>query len=418
MLLCCVGCEEKEVEPLRVCVDLECVGTSLYSGTSDLESLVHALKSSIMNIGGPKDIEFEILPEAGVERDTAIKRIRTEIMSGEGPDVFIMAGCKKAIDSEFNSPVEEPLIALPAKAMESGYFLVLDEYMEKSTQFAEWDKMTRIVLEAGKNEEGQQIIPLCYRIPATVYSVKEVEHTPSKEITWMDMLESEDEALAAAAVWTDMDVFAATWNTVKDDLLFTDLGVPMTEFVLGELADYKQEKLLFTEEELRLRIKEICVLADNYLAGQYDSAPTHYCGFPGHNFNMNKKGADEEGQQYPELNGLKIEEGLRMIPLYSDDGGVTAEISAYAAINRNTKRADDAFFVLDYLLSRKAQQSEKIYHYLYCLLACGNILEFGGIPMYEDLMTDEYTVYWPAPNQETVRTAGNSLMKTLSSFVS
>lgn len=66
MLLCCVGCEEKEVEPLRVCVDLECVGTSLYSGTSDLESLVHALKSSIMNIGGPKDIEFEILPEAGV----------------------------------------------------------------------------------------------------------------------------------------------------------------------------------------------------------------------------------------------------------------------------------------------------------------------------------------------------------------
>lgn len=65
--------------------------------------------------------------------------------------MFIMAGCKKAIDGEFNSPVEEPLIALPAKAMESGYFLVLDEYMEKSTQFAEWDKMTRIVLEEGKN---------------------------------------------------------------------------------------------------------------------------------------------------------------------------------------------------------------------------------------------------------------------------
>lgn len=160
------------------------------------------LKSSIMNIGGPKDIEFEIIPKNGSEREIYLSRIRTEIMSGEGPDVFLMAYC----------PTGSPytlgyLFPMPEKAMESGCFMVLDEYMESHTELAEWDKMTQIVLEAGKNEEGQQIIPLSYRVPAAMYRAEEVEHTPSKEITWMDMLESEDEALAAATVWDDMTSF-------------------------------------------------------------------------------------------------------------------------------------------------------------------------------------------------------------------
>lgn len=263
--------------------------SNYYVVEENADKTFNNIMSNIIYSGGPKDIEFEIIPKNGSEREAYLPRIKTEMMSGEGPDVFPMACCPAGSPYKVGN-----LFPMPEKAMKSGCFMVLDEYMESYTELAEWDKMTRIVLGAGKNEEEQQIIPLCYRIPATVYSVKEVEHTPSKEITWMDMLESEDEAFAAAALWTDMDVFAATWNTVKDDLLFTDLEVPMIEFVLGELADYKQEKLLFTEEKLRLRIEEICVLADNYLAGQYDSAPTHYCGFPGHNFNMNKNGADEE----------------------------------------------------------------------------------------------------------------------------
>ena len=46
-----------------------------------------------------------------------------------------------------------------------------------------------------------------------------------------------------------------------------------------------------------------------------------------------------------------------MVPLYTVEGGYGAVVTSFAAVNRNTKRADDAFFVLDYLLSLECQRS-------------------------------------------------------------
>ena len=34
---------------------------------------------------------------------------------------------------------------------------------------AEWESMNEVVLAAGRNEEGQQIIPLSYTVPVSVY---------------------------------------------------------------------------------------------------------------------------------------------------------------------------------------------------------------------------------------------------------
>ena len=129
-------------------------------------------------------------------------------------------------------------------------------------------------------EEGQQIIPVSYTIPVSVYKQSEVTYTPSRETTWMEMLETEDEALAATAVWTDI-----TGLSKQGSPLMKDRDV-LLEFILGDLADYTEEKLLFTEEELQQRFSEVMELADRYTQGEFDSAPLHYNDFLGCYFNQ------------------------------------------------------------------------------------------------------------------------------------
>ncbi len=74
--------------------------------------------------------------------------------------------------------------------------------------------------------------------------------------------------------------------------------------------------------------------------------------------------------------GIGENERITLFPLYSAQGGYCATITSFAAINRNTKRPDDAFFVLDYLLSLECQCSE-----LYA-----NLTFSRAIPTHEEAM--------------------------------
>ena len=368
--------KEDEESSLCICVDLAYVELSaddeIFKESFETNTLITYLVEAGRNNGVevPREFEVEYIPASGAEREVALQRVRTEIMSGEGPDVFLLA-----CDFKNHWEEEEALFIMPEKAMELAVFLPLDEYMENSTYFAEWDRMNQTVLAAGRNYEGQQIIPLCYTIPAAVYRAEDAEHTPSKEITWMDMLESENEALRAAAVWTD------NYGVMGEGVPFMLSSAPMVEFTLGAIADYEEEELLFTKEELQQRMDEIIQLADQYRAGEYNSAPVHYNEYVGHMFDLPSSTTDISGEKYDVHNGIEQGEDYTLIPLYSDDGGVTAEISVYAAINRNTRQPEEAFRVLDFLASYSEQKSDWIYDQI--IYQCGRVY---NIPMYDELM--------------------------------
>ena len=83
-------------------------------------------------------------------------------------------------------------------SMRSGVFLPLDTYIENA-QFMEWDKLTPKVMEAGRTEEGQLVVPMAYTMPLTFYRKSEVSHTPSTEMTWDDMMADETGILRNAA---------------------------------------------------------------------------------------------------------------------------------------------------------------------------------------------------------------------------
>jgi len=345
--------------PLRVLVDLDPKGLGANEATFD------DLKWWVTAAAGieEEDCVFEWIPTKGAARDTAIDRLRTEIMSGEGPDVFIMQS-----DLVYS---DNALFRMPEKAMELGFFLPLDEYIE-SAEYAEWDNFTEIVMEAGRNEEGQQLVPLTYMLPAAMYRKSDVRHTPSQQMTWEEMQNAEELQDAVVRLGAGYTSFG-----YEDDPI---------EFILGDLADYESETLLFTDEELYIHVTEILEYTEEYLENKY--AEKRYCTKThlGAGFN-NDGGEGTYSNNGGILNGLTENDPLTLVPLYSDDGGSTAVITSFAAVNRNTRYPEEAFKVIDLLMTTSRQANSDLFHqFIYPKM------DYKGMPLHEDLMSSQYTM--------------------------
>lgn len=365
------GCAEK-AEPLRILVDLGSIDTSY------VEAALTDLKSFMINTAGiPKeDFVFEYLPLMDSEREIAMDRIRTEIMSGEGPDLFIVK-CR-------NPFINEPLLfEIPEKAMELGFFLPLDEYMENA-EYAEWDKFTQPIMEAGRNKEGQQLVPLAYKLPAAMYREEDVAHTPT-DMTWEELKNEEALQDAVQRLGAGLPP-TGPWDGPYD--------FPI-HYLLGVLADYQNEELMFTEEELLRYATEICEITKYYEDNKLYEVPYSTKSTLGVGFNSTGGGSVYEGRNLVHnlLNGITEHDALTLVPLYSDDGGCTALISSFAAINRNTDRPEDAFRVLDILMSTSYQCNSVLFrNFIY--------FENGepGMPVHSELMSEQFVVRGDSAN--------------------
>lgn len=372
------GCSG-EKKPLRVCVDLS--GLVLENDAQLIQLRVDAFLKRVVELGGPEDVEVEYVPDVGdmgepsTERASAITRLRTEIMAGGGPDVFLMACAAEEIGSDgLYTPENAALFRFPDNFASSGRFLSLDSYIEDA-QFMEWEKLTPAVMAAGSNEQyGQCILPLAYSFPVSVFSAEDA--APPQRMTYAEMLESGDPVLETASVGVDGSQ--------------SHFGI--LDSVLGPLSKSNSTgtgtgTLLFTEEDLYdalSRSKEANSKAYTLNGPRYFYAPM-CVGLEGINHSMGTMLAEDKDSYRgylaaaePGASGI-VEEPLTLVPIYNRNGGLTATVHAWTAINANTKRPKDAFFLLDVLLSKESQQSSGLY---------ASLTETRCVPVYEGLMTE------------------------------
>lgn len=185
-------------------------------------------------------------------------------MSGGGPDMFIIA-CNGGID--YMAADVEALFRVPEKAMEAGLFLPLDDYIQNA-QFMEWNKLNETVMAAGRTEQGQMLLPMTYTFPLTMFRESDVTLTTTAETTWQDMLNDKTNVLTAAADWIP---------TMEEQENFENqCGGPLLPYILGDLADYSSEKLLFTEDELLQRITDVIELDVRNKNGEFENVPPYY----------------------------------------------------------------------------------------------------------------------------------------------
>jgi len=348
--------EEENASPLRVFIDVE-YGSNIYLRLRDElanykeryidgEKVGISIQTVIEDMGGPS-IELEIAPTRENERDIYLTSLRTEIMSGGGPDVFV-CGCGIGyhmkeqnghfINGEYVK--SEPLFNYPQQAMKRNTFLALDDYIEKA-QFMEWDRLTPVIMDAGRTEKGQLLLPMTYTVATTAFRKADVEHMLSKDMKWEDMLSGGPQMRLAA---------------------ISEFNWP--ENGLAPLADYEHDKLDISEDEMARYINEKLDNREKYK--EESNVPYDVFDFQvlnNDNWSMYYECFDED-------------EPIVLVPLYSRNGGYMATVTSFAGINVNTKRPDDAFFVVDYLLGEECQRS-----ILYTFMTC------AAVPTLEGLMT-------------------------------
>lgn len=119
----------------------------------------------------------------------------------------------------------------------------------------------------------------------------------------------------------------------------------MQSAALSPLADYKNDKLAITEEELL-----------SYVASRQDAAARR---------EKMEPLTGTIGSLCPDSwfdKEYGAENQLTLVPLFSRSGGYSAVVTSFAGININTKRPDDAFFMVDYIMSKECQQSKLYAH--------------------------------------------------------
>lgn len=303
-----------------------CVDTLSSQTSSSLEKQLQLLP------GNGKDFLpiLETVPSTGAERDTTLTRIRTELMAGKGPDVFICSGDIAVADGT-------PLFPFPQQSMRNRLFLPLDSYIENA-QYMEWDHLLPGVMEGGRSPDGDiQILPMLYELPVLFLPADNYAVQQPLPKTYQEMLDSSDPIIQ---------------YIVRGCALYDD--------VFGELVDYDAEEPTFTEEELIGFFKERQDFRKREEAGEFPDMTFFWeeGGFyvmKQDILSRNLFGATTNSTDQP-IDTVNY----TLVPIYSQDGGVTATVTEFIALNRNTEIPELAFLVADYLMADERQRNSAI----------------------------------------------------------
>ncbi len=285
------------------------------------------------------DVNLEVLPMEGADLHSRLTRIRTEIMAGEGPDVFLMM--------QPLTPDREMLFPIPQATMERHVFLPLDE-LRDSSEHIEWDKINPQILSAGQGSEGQMLLPMYYSLDMGVSG--EAVDLPA---TWENAISGNTPVLSQA--------YGSAFHFGRfRNLAFTDV------------ANYEKEAMTITEEKLGQRMKEAC------------SVP----------FDRENDMARWSGDG----TDIQEEEGTAF-PLHNTQGGVTAQISGWLAVNINTDHKKDALALVDMMMSRKFLSMESFWDEGRAAMGTDiylfpQIRWYGGIPVYDDFFDNGQTLVY------------------------
>lgn len=288
---------------------------------------------------------FTIAPAEGEpEFDAWSKSMKVEIMAGKGPDAFVLMTASPG--NTANTASEAVTVRASAypfpdveRAMRQKLFLPLDDLIAGSAYYRPEDHV-QAVMDAGKLDGKQLVLPLAYKIPGFLVDAEQVSEEEIEAVeTLDDLLHAENPYLAYHA---HEGIF----------LWFCDL--------LPDVVDYENDDVLLEEDELAADLKRMHDLA---MDGVPDFTPdddaqarlnweTVY--FLDDTLLQTKNGLLQKFAMIG-LPGASGEHETRFVPVPDENGVLPARITAFCAINANTEHAETCWKLLELLYSEEAQ---------------------------------------------------------------
>lgn len=294
--------EAQKPENITICVE--------YQFADDARRLLDLWKSMNQGIDG----KLEILPKDEDTREIRKTNIQTELMSGEGPDIFILSTNNYIYDNFFENT---------EKAMHSNIFLPLDELLEQKDRI-NTENWNQKILEAGKTETGQMVLPLTYSYEKYAFPKSVLNSAETLPISWEELIECNNPLIQSA-----MLIRAYSFHPL-----------------LGKIANYEDEKLLFTKEELFKLAEQTSAYIVESEKLELDVNNVIMTNGDEENFYTNLSTSQED----------MIISGFPNI-----DGGTTAFIQTYVAINKNTKMKEEAYSFLTLLFQDEILCNQNIH---------------------------------------------------------
>ena len=299
---------EETDEPLTICITAD-----LYE--ADARNFCRKVKDLLdYHTGTSVKLEWVVLPEFDDDDGASamLTRLRTELLAGGGPDVFICGGPGAGLAQDDNGRSNfTNLFPVPEKMLYNDTFLPLDGLLE-NPQYMHPENFQSTVLAAGRTEQGQLILPTIFTYSAVVLDKGELEGPAPESLK--ELAESPREVA----------------------LFTTNIA-----FMVGRLADFRTDEPLFSEEELQdlaVQAMEFNERGVNVVRENPNCTPLYLWNFGRHQLGMMFQ--DNEGKK----------KDYAILPQWDREGGVTARIEQFVAVNRNTKQANNAMFLLDALL--------------------------------------------------------------------
>lgn len=321
MVVSCGGCSVIDSDkPITITILMD-----VYSINSPLSENEKRNFQNVVNYYYPQkniELEFILLTSDPIERQVHLANIRTEIMAGGGPDVFILPTWTlnhKSDEKGNDLGRNEPLFTDVEDAMRNRIFLSLNELIAESEHYKPEEHISTI-MDAGVVDGNQYVMPLLF-----------------------------DYGLALV----DRDYIgdsAADYNTYEK---FVGEPIPSVgnlyaswiHYTLGEYIDYESEELKITENELSVIIEEVCSTwnKEQSLGG---------------NSPLISVGAVYE----PDLFTLHTSNG-ELVPIAVPDrnNGITANITAFAAVNANSEHPEEAFNIIELFYHEDIQDDSLVW---------------------------------------------------------
>ncbi len=338
MLLSLTACGETRPDPdkpvvLRVLT--ESVRTRIGYQRDRVPEMVQAVVSQYQENHESVEILIEQLPSESQpeERNARLEQLRTEIMAGKGPDLFVLPTSRNSL-----------LFPDVAQAMHNGMFYDVsglydaDENLDKA-------ELCAAVMDAGTVEDHRYVLPLWYDVPTVYVDQKALN------IAGLDLKE-----MASSGFGLFRETLGSSDESwVRGLWCVYCYRAPFCGF--SALVDHGSGSVLLTEEEAAAFLGPY---AEMKRAGEAAS-------WTGNHLDMylfQEKYCLNESPLHAgmmceaveiEAIAQSFDSPVEIFPLRTMDGDVTAEIQYWGAVSANCRYPETAYDILRSMLSEDVQ---------------------------------------------------------------
>ena len=327
------------------------------------ELVIEQFKERYPNV----NIRLDILPQTEESRTAYLKKIRSEIMSGGGPDLYLMPTYAVGYpeDAVASTSYMEPLFASVPKQMYNGIFTDISQYYDADDDLGKDGLMTG-VMDAGIMDGARYVLPLWYD-----YDVLLVDQNAMGEL-----------GIDSSVFDGGIDELYCLAEQLQDDLAAHGLVAEPNFTHTSEYIDFQRENVLLEDQEFEDLIRGYRRTVALSLPEQHQEEGFGYLGgyyvtqaaYPGYYCNLRTYIARGRGKEaifstagYPFMRismdqlveaaaTIKIrEQNVQMYPIRATDGRLIAEVTYYGAVGSGCPYPEIAYEFLRMFYSEELQ---------------------------------------------------------------